>query len=69
MRDGHPYCQEGENDGFCVAFSPDGVNWTPYEGNPVIARYCDTNQNVLYDEKLGKYVAFSRFGSGPFDDA
>jgi len=49
-------------DGFCVAFSPDGLRWTPYQGNPVIAKYCDTNQNVLYDEKLGKYVAYSRFG-------
>jgi len=64
MRDGRPYCKPGPHDGFCVAFSSDGIHWIPYEGNPVIRRYCDTNQNVIYDERLGKYVAFSRFGFG-----
>lgn len=64
LRDGRPYCQSGPHDGFCVAFSPDGIHWTGYEGNPVISSYCDTNQNVVYDEELGKYVAFSRFGFG-----
>jgi len=64
MRDGRPYCEAGPHDGVCVAFSPDGIRWSPYEHNPVIPRYCDTNQNVVYDERLGKYVAFSRFGFG-----
>jgi hypothetical protein len=64
LRDGRPYCEAGPHDGFCVAFSPDGIRWTPFQGNPVIRKYCDTNQNVVYDEKLGRYVAFSRFGFG-----
>lgn len=59
-----PYSKPGPKDGIYVAFSPDGVHWTPYEGNPVIAKYCDTNQNVLYDPRIKKYVAFSRFGFG-----
>jgi hypothetical protein len=64
LRNGRPYCQEGPEDGFCVAFSPDGIRWRPYEGNPVLHRYCDTNQNLVYDPKLRRYVAFSRFGFG-----
>lgn len=64
LRDGRPFCEAGPQDGFCVACSPDGLRWTPYEHNPVIPKYCDTNQNVVYDELLGKYIAFSRFGFG-----
>lgn len=64
VRDGKPYCKPGPRDGFCVAFSPDGIHWTPYDGNPVIAAHCDTNQNVVYDARLKRYVAFSRFGMG-----
>ncbi len=64
MRENGPYAEDGPEDGFYVAFSPDGLHWTPYEGNPVIKAYCDTNQNVLYDARLEKYVAFSRFGFG-----
>ena len=64
VRDGRPFCKAGPDDGWHVAFSPDGIHWTPHRGNPVIQAYCDTNQNVLYDPKLNKYVAYSRFGFG-----
>lgn len=64
VRDGKPYAKPGPRDGFCVAVSPDGIRWKPYEGNPVLARYCDTNQNLLFDPRLGRYVAYSRFGMG-----
>ena len=64
LRNGNPFCEAGPSDGFCVAFSPDGIHWTPSDNNPVIPKYCDTNQNVVYDERLRKYVAFSRFGFG-----
>jgi len=64
IQDGRPFCGSGLLDGFCVAFSPDGIRWTPSHNNPVIPQYCDTNQNVVYDERLGRYVAFSRFGFG-----
>jgi hypothetical protein len=64
VRDGRPFCRAGLKDGWYVAFSRDGIHWKPYEGNPVIKRYCDTNQNVVYDTNLKKYVGFSRFGFG-----
>ncbi len=54
----------GPKDGMYVAFSPDGIHWTPYEGNPVMKLDSDTGQVVLFDDQLGKYVAFGRFGAG-----
>lgn len=63
-RNGGPYCMAGPQDGFYVAFSADGIHWKPYEGNPVLKVYCDTNQNVVFDPRIKKYVAFSRFGFG-----
>ena len=54
----------GEGDGMWVSLSPDGIQWTNYENNPVIAMASDTDQTVVRDEKLGKYVAFGRFGAG-----
>ena len=64
IRDGKPFCKSGPQDGWHVAFSSDGIHWKLYAENPVIARYCDTNQNVVYDPRLKKYVGFSRFGFG-----
>ena len=64
LRNGGPYCKGGAKDGFYVAFSADGIHWKPYEHNPVLSVYCDTNQNVVYDARLKKYVAISRFGFG-----
>lgn len=64
VREGKPFSHDGPQDGFCVAFSPDGVHWKAHAGNPVLKRYCDTNQNVVYDPRLKRYVAFSRFGMG-----
>lgn len=63
-RDGQPYSEDGPDDGFCVATSPDGLHWTPSAANPVIRAYCDTGQNLVYDPGLRRYVAFSRFGLG-----
>ncbi len=61
---GGPYCHPGPDDGWHVAFSSDGIRWQRYDGNPVIKKYCDTNQNVVYDRRLKRYVGFSRFGFG-----
>lgn len=51
-------------DGAYVAWSADGIRWTIYQGNPVIQSYMDTNQNLLWDPEIKRYVAFSRFGFG-----
>ena len=43
-----------------VAFSPDGLHWTRYAGNPVIRRTGDTHNLLGWDEALGQYVAYPR---------
>ena len=43
-----------------VAFSPDGLRWTKYEGNPVITRSSDTHMLLGWDELHRKYVAYPR---------
>lgn len=63
-RNGKPFAMAGPHDGIHVAFSPDGLHWTPSRHNPVLKVYSDTNQVVLYDPKIDKYVAFGRFGLG-----
>jgi len=62
--DGKPRAKAGPKDGLWVAFSADGIRWKNYEGNPIMAKYSDTNQVVLRDERSGRYVAFGRFGFG-----
>ena len=49
-----------EGDGVSVAFSPDGIKWTKYEGNPVITRASDSHTLLGWDELHGKYVAYCR---------
>ena len=56
--------RETEDDGAYLAWSADGIHWTHATENPVIRHYMDTNQNLLWDPKLDRYVAFSRFGFG-----
>ena len=43
-----------------VAFSPDGIRWTKYEGNPVLLGTHDTHTLFGWDESYGKYVAYIR---------
>ena len=52
----------GPKAGCYVSFSPDGLRWTPPEGNLAVAGYSDTGQSVVWDGRLKKYVAFGRFG-------
>ena len=47
-------------DGVSVAFSPDGLRWTKYAGNPVIQRSSDSHMLLGWDENHGKYVAYAR---------
>jgi len=47
--------------GMDVAFSPDGIHWTPSPNNPVLPGFIsDTAQCVLWDPALEKYVAYVR---------
>jgi len=64
VRDGRPFAKEGPTDGIWVAWSADGLRWSHHPGNPVIRRYSDTGQNLLWDPRLRRYVAFGRFGFG-----
>ncbi len=42
-----------------VSVSPDGINWTT-KPKPVLPFSADTNNQLIYDDTLGKYVAFLR---------
>ena len=42
-----------------VAFSPDGIHWTPYEGNPVIDQRVGAG-GVMWDDRIQEYVGFLR---------
>ena len=46
--------------GICLAHSDDGLHWTAYPENPVIPGNQDTQNCLLYDPRLGKYVCFQR---------
>lgn len=48
--------------GTWVAFSPDGVKWKTH--GPVLPQGSDTTHTILYDAKIGKYVAYGRMGFG-----
>ncbi len=50
----------GGESGVCIAYSPDGIHWTPYSGNPVMGGESDTMNTVFWDERLGKYVWYLR---------
>ena len=45
----------------CLAFSDDGIEWRPYEGNPV-APALDVQHNLYWDERLGLWL----LGGRPF---
>ena len=41
-------------------FPPDGLAWTAYEGNPVIAPTGDGGLSAFWDERCGRYVLYMR---------
>ncbi|NSW90736.1 MAG: hypothetical protein HPY74_08700 [Firmicutes bacterium] len=51
---------EQHNPSMSVAFSPDGINWSKYEGNPVIENTGDVHMLAGWDESCGKYVVYSK---------
>ena len=46
--------------GVSIAFSPDGIDWTPYEGNPIITTWGGDAQILTYDSLDDKYVLYGR---------
>jgi hypothetical protein len=46
--------------GVSVAFSPDGLHWEPYAGNPVLRDTGDTHSSFGWDENRKKYVGYFR---------
>lgn len=46
--------------GMGVAFSPDGLHWKPSEKNPVMENFGDTQNVAFWDDRIGKYVAYTR---------
>ena len=59
-RDWDPRGTPNTGEGVSVAFSPDGLRWTKYEGNPVITRASDSHMLLGWDDKHGEYVAYAR---------
>ncbi len=51
-------------DGMWVSFSPDGVHWTNYKGNPASPKQSDSGQTIVWDAGRKLFVGFSRFGHG-----
>ncbi len=67
-----PLGEEGyQDDGMCVAFSPDGINWTKYANNPVLHAN-KTEQSIsdvmslMRDENSGKYVVYTKGWAAPW---
>jgi len=46
--------------GICIADSDDGIEWTIWPESPVIIGPTDTQNILLYDEKIKKYVCYLR---------
>ena len=50
----------GGADGICVAFSPDGLLWTPAAENPVLMGTGDTHHVLGWDDRYNKYIGYFR---------
>ena len=60
-----------QDDGMCVAFSPDGIHWKKYPGNPVLhatksEQSISDVMAVMQDQSSGKYVAYTKGWADPW---
>ncbi|MCK5702349.1 MAG: hypothetical protein KAI29_14395 [Cyclobacteriaceae bacterium] len=67
-----PLGEEGyQDDGMCVAFSPDGIHWTKHSGNPVLhpnktEHSISDVMSVMQDKNTGKFVAYTKGWAAPW---
>ncbi len=67
-----PLGEEGyQDDGMCVAFSPDGIHWEKYPKNPVMHAYKSEQSisdvmSLMQDTNTGKYVAYTKGWADPW---
>jgi len=56
------YCDSAKpyGSGLCLAFSPDGLGWTPYDGNPIAQGHSDTTHSLVWDGAHSIYTVFMR---------
>jgi len=60
------YCPIRAPYGACLAHSPDGFHWTPYnDGYPVTHRAADTINSLLWDQEAHAYRLYTRTDFGP----
>ena len=66
---GYGRVAEGKPAGLLIHFSPDGLNWTAHQGNPLLSQpggggthpgIGDTHTIFGWDERWGRYVAYMR---------
>ena len=55
--------------GICLYFSPDGLAWNEYPGNPVMMGTGDTHTVLGWDPSRKKYVAYLRPGWKDYEEA
>ncbi len=55
--------------GLCIYFSPDGLAWEEYPGNPVMVGTSDTHTVLGWDPSRQKYVAYLRPGWKDYREA
>jgi hypothetical protein len=46
--------------GLCIAHSDDGITWFADDYNPVITGWLDTNNSILWDSDIQRYVVYGR---------
>ncbi len=46
------------------AFSPDGIHWQYYPQASIMPWYTDTQNVAMWDDRLGRYVAYVRYNEG-----
>ncbi len=57
---GAPYWMTYNNGGLRLAYSDDGIHWTPARDEQLFLYHSDTGNHVLWNDALGKWVLYMR---------